>query len=284
MMNALLTALLASGASFVIGLVQRDATTTGFYYWGFSLSAQAVFVLVTNLQGVLFPVLTKLNGDLQRQFSAVERACRLLLSVAAPMCVLQYLLAAPFITLLFQERWQPAIGVAQWISLGLLCQPLYLVATSVLMARGQFRRLAAITGLSAVATMLAAGAGAMLGDQLVIARCVGLSLLAANTIAGWMVYQEFDRSWTHLWRAVAPILGMTAALAVFGEWMNRATANHGGLGQILLTTFAGLLFYGTLMKFFLPDVVADIIRRITHRREQPVARPSSGDDTSEIWP
>lgn len=273
MLNALFLSLVASGASFVIGLVQKDAAMAGYYYWGFSLASQAVFLLVSNLQSVLFPVLNKLNLDPARQFAAVEKCCRTLLTLVAPVCVLQCLLAGPFIALLFPNRWEPSITVVRWISLGLMGQPLYLVAVAVLMARGRFRQLAGITGFAAAATILGTMMGAVLGDQARIAQFNGVSLLMANTLAGWLAYREFGRGWKQLLQSIAPVLGVAALTAVVGLGTDRALAGSGSVIRLSATAVVSLAFHGVLVKCFLPEVAGDVFLRLSRRPERTESIP-----------
>jgi PST family polysaccharide transporter len=244
MIHALFTALLASGSSVVIGLIQHDAATLGYFYWGFAMSSQAVFLMVTNLQSVLFPVLQKLNAEPDRQFIAVERAARTLLLVVAPICLLQWLLAGPLISSLFHSRWEPAIPVVEWISIGLLSQPLYLLTVSVLLARGRFRRLALTTGFVAAVTVAAATVGAFIGDQAAIARCAGCALLVSNLVAGWVTVREFGRGWRQLLNLIAPVVVIALLVATLGWWTSRATSTAGTAIQVMATTGTVLWFEG----------------------------------------
>src|SRR6185436_13220098 len=57
-----LSALQTSGASLVISLA-HDPKTTGYFYWGFTVSSQIVFLLATNLQQVMMAVLARLNSE-----------------------------------------------------------------------------------------------------------------------------------------------------------------------------------------------------------------------------
>src|SRR5712692_6224104 len=60
MLQTLFVAVQAHGTNFVIGIT-HNSTVAGFYFWGFSISSQAMFLLAANLQGVLFPVLSKVK-------------------------------------------------------------------------------------------------------------------------------------------------------------------------------------------------------------------------------
>lgn len=284
MLNALFTSLLASGASFVIGLVQKDAALAGYYYWGFSLASQAVFLLVTNLQSVLFPVLNRLNGDTDRQFAAVEKCVRTLLTLIVPVCVLQCLLAGPFITRFFHHHWEPSITVVEWISVGLVGQPLYLVAVAVLMARGRFRRLAAVSGLAATATLLATAAGALLGDQARIAQFNALAILVANALAGWLAYREFGYGWKRLLGSIAPVLGIAALLAAAGWGMERVLTGTEATIRLCATVLVILTFYGVLVRYLFPQIAGDIIVRLSRRQKTNHLLPPEGDALEEVRP
>jgi teichuronic acid exporter len=266
MINALFSAFLASGACMIIGLIQRDPAIIGFYYWGFSIASQAVFLLVNNLQGVLFPALSKLYADAERQFGAAEKAARTLLVVVTPICVLQWLLARPLVSALFHSRWQPAIPVVEWISIGLLSQPLYLLSVSALLARGRFRRLALTTGLVAAATLAGAGIGAITGDQTDTACGAAIALLFSNLAAGWLTFHEFGRGLKELLALVAPLAVMGSFVAALGWWASRATSTVGPAIQIFATGLAVLGSSGLLVRFFLPQLASDVAIRLRGAR------------------
>jgi len=277
MINALFSAFLASGASVAIGLVQHDAAILGFYYWGFSVSSQAVFLLVNNLQGVLFPALSRLNADPERQFVAVEKAARTLLLVVTPICLLQWVLAGPLVSSLFHSRWEPAIPVVEWISIGLLSQPLYLLTVSVLLARGRFRQLALTTGFVAAVTVTAATAGAFIGTQGAIAQCAGAALLVSNVVAGWITLSEFGRGWRHLLAWTAPVALMAIGMGTLGWWTSQTTRAAGVAIQVVATIVVVVLGYGCLAKCLLPQVASDVFIRLLGNR----SRTESTVPTSE---
>src|SRR5712692_5445687 len=162
MLQTLFVAVQAHGTNFVIGIT-HNSTVAGFYFWGFSISSQAMFLLAANLQGVLFPVLSKVNDDPLRQYLAFRKACQALTVIAVPVCVLQTVLARPLIELAFADRWARSIPVVEWLSLGFLTQSLTVLASSLLLARGRFGLCAALTGLSAAMVTAAATIGALTG-------------------------------------------------------------------------------------------------------------------------
>lgn len=261
MANSLFIAIQSSGANIVIGLMHNSAAVAGFYYWGFSVSSQAAFLLATNLQTVLFPALNKLNGDSERQFAAVKNCCRVLTAIVAPVCLTQALLAEPLIRILFQERWAPAIPVVQWLSIGLMTQPVSLVAAAVLLARGRFRTLALTTGLIAGLVVVAAVLGAASGDQTLIARWTACGLIAGNVAAGWVAFRQFGRDGAALFATVIPPLVPGAIAGGLGLAANHLSAAYGHLVQgatVGAVCFASSLL---LMRVFVPQTLTEIILR-----------------------
>jgi O-antigen/teichoic acid export membrane protein len=273
MLNALFVSAQIYGANFVIGLTHASPAITGFYYWGFSVSSQAIFLLATNLQGVLFPILSKLNEDTARQLHALRKASQTLLAITAPVCALQILLAQPVIALLFRDRWLPSVPVVQWLSAALITQPLSLLASSMLLARGRFRRLAGTSGFAAVLLLAAAIAGAQYGDHSVIARFTSMALFVANGVAGWVVYREFGLGLKDLLGTVAAPVGLAAAAATVGRLV---CGGGGSIYQVALAGLACLLTYAALLKVFLPQVLQDLVSRIWARTatRPPASAPS----------
>jgi O-antigen/teichoic acid export membrane protein len=270
MLNALFASTQIYGANFVIGLTHASPAITGFYYWGFSVSSQAIFLLATNLQGVLFPILSKLNEDTARQLHALRKACQMLLVLTAPVCVLQILLAQPVIALLFRDRWLPSVPVVQWLSAALITQPLGLLASSMLLARGRFRRLASTNALSAILLVVAAAVGAQCGDHAVIARFTSGALLLANAVAGWVVYREFGLGLKDLLGTAAAPVGAALVAGAVGGLVSRGGAS---MQQAVVSALTCLLTYAALLRIFLPQIRQDLVNRIWNRA---AARSSSG--------
>ncbi len=269
MAYALFTALQTAGSNFVIGLA-HDSRVSGIYYWGFLVSSQAIFLVATNLQGVLFPVLCKINPDSERQYRAFAQACRTLMLVIVPVCVLQILLARPLIELVFHDRWLPAVPVVQWLSLGLLTQPLSILTASLLLARGQYRQLALVTAGVALAVTGAAAFGAQSGGADGIARYTGLTLLLANALAGWVGYRQFQRGWCALLATIIPPLALGLPILAGGWWLAGATVGNGLLFQAAALATFSLGGFALLGKLFFPRAVVELL---THLRSRPETSP-----------
>jgi lipopolysaccharide exporter len=262
MLNTLFTAVRSYGPSFAIAVVIKDSVVTGFYYWGFSLAFQAIFLLAANLQSVFFPTLIKLNDSPDRQFAAFRKVCLVLGIVAVVVCVLQVLLARPLISLLFHERWERAIPVVQWLSIGILSQPLNTLATSLLLARGRFGVVAAITAFSGVSVTLAAAVGASMGQEAEIAQWTGLSILVTNLISGWFGYRVFERGWGCLMKDLLPLVGMGVPMALLG-WAGAGVSSHWSPPIQMVTISLAVAALGLLLvKLFMPEIALEMVLRL----------------------
>ncbi|NQT16655.1 MAG: oligosaccharide flippase family protein, partial [Planctomycetes bacterium] len=212
MLNVMFASVYYYGTGFVIGLMCNMALI-GIFFWGFQVAFQVLNFLSTNLKEVLFPTLLRLNGETQRQYRAYRRATRTLLLVVAPACFLQALLAAPLVELVFPARWLPAIEVIEWLSIGMLSQPLSVLAIALLMAHGRFRMIALATGLATALVLIGAMAGATTGSAVWIAAFTGGCFFVGNLVVGWVGFRQFNHGWLELFRTTALPLVLSAASA-----------------------------------------------------------------------
>ena len=270
MAGAAVAAVQTYGTNFIIGL-RHESAVAGFYFWGFTFASQAIFLLVANLQTVFFSALARLNANLARQQEAFRQLSRALAFALAPVCVLQAVLARPALELLFHERWLPAVPVVQWLSLGLLTQPLNILAGALLMARGEFRRLALLNGGVALTVVAAAIIGAEVGTQAAIAASTGVALLVANLFAGWSACREICGGTLAFFRhAVAPTL-VALPLGALAWFAARTTAGYPPLVIILVTTLTVLLVFALGIRAFAPEFVVELLARL---RDRAAANPA----------
>lgn len=253
MCYSLLVALLSYGANLIIGFF-HDATVAGFYFWGFSLASQAVFLLAANLRDVLFPTLAKLNLEPVRQYEAFRKACVVLLVATVPMCVLQILLAEPAIKLVFHDRWLPAAGVVQGLSIGLMTQAISILAVSLFMARAGYGLLCKVTGFSVVLTIVATLVGAMIGKQQSVAFAVGIASLITNLIAGYYALRLLGGGWHRLGSIVGIPLGLALPVLVLGFYLIHITSSLSALVHIVIVGLTCSLSYLGTAYLLLPEV------------------------------
>jgi PST family polysaccharide transporter len=268
MLNASLTSGIGYGTNLIIA-ASHPLEVAGLYYWGFSMSAQAVFLLVTSLQGILFPAFAKMLDSSERQRSAFEQTTEILTMIVVPITCLQALLARPAVTLLFQPAWLPAVPVIQWLSAGMITQPLNVVGTAVLMARGEYKKLAAITSLMAGITLGAALVGSRLGQQKEIAQWVGMATLLTNLLPGWSAYHSLGggiRRFVAL-LGVPTLIGIPAAAV--GLLLEAQVSSVSPLPRIVLVSAAVFAVYVALSLRFCPQVAGQVLVRLRGLRTAP---------------
>ena len=264
MAGAAVAAVQTYGTNFIIGL-RHESAVAGFYFWGFTFASQAIFLLAANLQTVFFSALARLKANLDRQQEAFRQLSRALAFALAPVCVLQAVLARPALELLFHERWLPAVPVVQWLSLSLLTQPLNILAGALLMAHGEFRRLALLNGAVALMVVAAATIGAELGTQATIAGATGVALFLGNLFAGWRACRGFcGGTLAFVRQSVAPSL-VALPLGALAWFAARATAGYPPLVIILVTTLTVLLVFALGIRAFAPEFIVELLARLRNR-------------------
>jgi len=267
MLNASLTSGIGYGTNLIIA-ANHPLEVAGLYYWGFSMSAQAVFLLVTNLQGVLFPAFARMSESVDRQRSAFEQTAAVLTLAVVPITCLQVLLAQPVVSLLFQQRWLPAVAVIQWLSVGMLTQPLNVLGISVLMARGEYKKMVCITSVMALFTLAAALVGSHLGRQKEIAQLVGIATLVTSVFPGWIAYRSLGGNERQLWRTLSRPLLLGVPAACIGFLLTELLARLNPLLRVLSVSAVVLLLYGGLVSWFCPELASKVLLRLRELRRR----------------
>jgi PST family polysaccharide transporter len=256
--EALSGALLSHGSNFIIGVV-HDSNITGLYFWGYAVSAQAVFMLARKLQGVFFPSLTKLNENPERQAQAYLHIVRTLMIIVAPVCALQILLAEPLISLIFPDRWRPAIPVVHWLSVGMVTQPLSVLMLAVLKARGKFKKLALFAIINAGLALTGTLIGALLGEQTSIAQWTGLALFAGGMIQGWATVSEYNMSLLKFVKSLLLILSAASLAGIIG--LSAQGMSDGKIYNVAVIISLVVCSYSIMIFFAMREDVSIILKK-----------------------
>jgi O-antigen/teichoic acid export membrane protein len=141
-----------------------EAAVLGIYFQAFNLSIQTMQLFTGNLTGVLFPALSKLQGDPKRQIRAFLDATRMLALVAVPLCFLQMGVADSGVRLFFQDnKWQDAIPVLQALSVGMAFRVVASPGGSLMQAQGRFRVILITNIINSLVFLSLVSLGAFLG-------------------------------------------------------------------------------------------------------------------------
>lgn len=123
----------------ILGAVlSNDKDAVGLYFFAFMLSTQVISLLTNSLGGVLFPALSKLNKEPKRRYNGFLKATSLLAVIGVPAAALQASLADPIVTLIFPEKWHPAIPILQILSLAMAIRIVGTSYQSLLFSMGMY--------------------------------------------------------------------------------------------------------------------------------------------------
>jgi O-antigen/teichoic acid export membrane protein len=190
MLYSFLEGMRAHTTNFVIAILARPSIA-GLYLWGFQVAGQAIVLLTMNMVHVFFPALVKLNDRPEDQSALFIRATRALTLVVGLVAVLQATLVEPGIRWLFDDRWLGSAAVVRWMSVAMIFLPLNVAGTSVLLARGAFRRLAAINVAQTATVAVAAGLTAPTENLVTIAAGVSIAQMIAYAMpAAWVLFGD----------------------------------------------------------------------------------------------
>lgn len=176
-LSSMLAKVVQQGDYLIIG-ASFSTATVGLYYMAYSLSMQASQLVTASIQGMLFPVLSKLANDHDRLMSAFYRTISISMLIYMPASVLMAVTAEPVIQLLFGESWTPAILLLQILAVGMSFRILGAACWALLNAQAKFKRITQLTALESILFVSFAFVGVQFG---VVWFTVAVALFYATT-------------------------------------------------------------------------------------------------------
>ena len=268
------------GDYIVLGSLYKDKAVLGIYFLAFNLSIQTMQLFTGNLTGVLFPALSKLQGDPARQIRAFLDATKLLAIIAVPLCLLQMGVADPGVRMFFQDnKWQAAIPVLQALSLGMAFRVVASPGGSLIQAQGRFRVILITNVINAIVFLALVTAGALVGDPkaaslwLRPATTVGIAVAFYFALIGpiflYVAIRPSGGTWRDIFRVyAAPMLVSIAAIAIAmaaGAMVPEKQIRGHRWGQavrftVVLTWFVAI--YIPLIRYAAPNDWRALMRRV----------------------
>lgn len=176
----------------------------GVYFFAYQLSAQLGVLFSSNLHGVLFPALSRLENAESRA-RAVIRAVSVLSSALSGLCLL---LAAVFPSLeniLWSDRWETAVVPLQLLAVGIPMRGLLDVANTALMAQGDFKRASLFQLAQGLGLMIVAAAASELFEDIpAITAAISAYVAVSGVIFTILVVRTLGISAGTLMRASLP--------------------------------------------------------------------------------
>lgn len=141
----------------VLGLFALQAEV-GIYYLAFSLSVQAIGLLVGSIAPVLFPALNKVPKEDKTQLKAILlRITTVLALLGMPFALWQAVSVKPLIILFLPQKWNDCIQLVQILSIGVGFQVVGSLWTVALRLKADFKKqalYAVLTSLSFLAFVI----------------------------------------------------------------------------------------------------------------------------------
>jgi len=135
------------------------------YFFGSQLVLGLTNLMQAGFANVLLPTLARMGGDRPRQIAAYLRSLRSFSLFCSPACVSLSLLSPALVHLTWQGKWDDAIPVVQWTSVGLMGWLLGQLSLQAVSAVGAWKLHATLIGLDALTLMAAAAVGASSGNM-----------------------------------------------------------------------------------------------------------------------
>lgn len=184
------------GDYLMLGILLPDAVL-GRYFFGYQFTAQVLELLATNLQHVLFPALSRVADQPERQARAIVRSIRMLVFVAAPVSVCLAVVVGPLVSILddlvWNHKWSSTIGLMQVFAVTAPMRMFTDLLTAALSSQGKFRSSAIVyfyEGTWLVAS--AAFAVAIYGDNLTgLALVISVAQIVFSVVASIRLLGHF---------------------------------------------------------------------------------------------
>ncbi len=195
--SALLDTLYNNLQSLIIGKV-FSVRDLGFYSQAMKLSDVPVSSLSGVVTQVTFPVFAKLQNDLVKMKSAVQKSLKSLVFVNFPLMVLLIIIAKPLFIILFTEKWNEAIPYFQILCLSGMLLTMHVTNLNILKATGRsdiFFKLEIVKkviGISALFIGIQFGIMGMLYAMVVTSYfCLGLNAFFSGRVIKYGIMEQF---------------------------------------------------------------------------------------------
>lgn len=236
------------GDNLVVGRV-LGIVALGYYNRAFKLMLILVTYFATVTTRVLFPVMSRLQGDQVRLRSTYLTGAAVLGLVSAPLGALMVVLAPEIVGVVLGPKWTPTILPFQILTAGIMLRNVYLMAYCLDGAMGAMRNRTLRDGIYAFAVLM----GSLIGTRFGLAGvATGVVLaIAVNYVVGAaMSLRMLGATWRDYARSQLPAfgLGLLTAGVAYVVRLGLVAAGVGQLPVLVLTGCISLALLGGLYR------------------------------------
>jgi O-antigen/teichoic acid export membrane protein len=238
----------------------------GAYFFAFVYARQVVNEIQGRLIRVLFPALTKMSDQPQRQLRAFISAARLVMIVILPLTLLQVALAGPIVRLIYPDgKWDAAIPLMQLLSFAMAVRGLAGPSESLLQAQGRFKAHMnthwLFAGLLTIAVLVAVNIDSALSTPVRVALALIVVYAFMTQVRLQVALSPWGLSLTSSLRIWLPVFSI--GVVSFGAvWWSTIQVKASDLQSIFIVPAVGLTIYLGFVRAFLPSSFQDVLNRI----------------------
>ena len=253
--------LISQGDYITLGLL-APAEVVGAYFFAFKLAVQPMTLLASNFTNVLMPTLVAMGKDTKKQRDATFKTAFFLGLLTTPLCLGLAVIAKPFLTVLFAERWNAAVPYIQILSLGLPLDALSWPAGALLIVRGDYFLKAVYLIISAVFFYVLVGIGGIIGSATGVAIAVAIYYVVHPLTFTSIVFTREGISLRKILSIfVIPYLLTFASLCPAYFLAKTAFLSTHLIFQMAVTLGTGGLIYCILTYYFQPAFFKEMLSR-----------------------
>jgi O-antigen/teichoic acid export membrane protein len=229
------------GDNLVVGRV-LGILSLGYYSRAFKLMMILVTYFATVVTKVLFPIMSRLQGQPERLRSTYLTGAAVLALISAPLGALMVITAPEIVGIVLGPKWTPAIVPFQILTAGIMLRNVYLMAYCLDGALGRMRNRTVRDGIYALAVIM----GSLIGTRFGltgVATGVVLAITLNYFIGAAMSLHLLGASWREYAHSQGPGVGLgllTAAIAYFV----RLGLIAAGAGPFLVLGLTGVVSLG----------------------------------------
>jgi PST family polysaccharide transporter len=229
------------GDNLVVGRV-LGVVPLGYYSRAFKLMMILVTYFATVVTRVLFPIMSRLQGEPERLRSTYLTGAAVLGLVSAPLGALLVVLAPEFVGVILGPRWVPAILPFQILTAGVMLRNVYLMAYCLDGAVGAMRQRKKRDGIYALAVLTGSLIGTRFG-LVGVATGVVLAIAVNYFVGAAMSLSMLGASWRDYARSQLPAfgLGLLTASVAYPVRVALLTAGASQLVVLVVTCLLSLM-------------------------------------------
>ncbi|QTE29647.1 lipopolysaccharide biosynthesis protein [Pengzhenrongella sicca] len=224
------------------------AAALGIYTIAFRIFRIMVEVFASSINQVMFPVFSRMNGEVARLQSAYYQTVRLTATAAVPVFALVAATGPWLIPLLFGNQWQESVPVMQILAILGVVQALRYYDAAIITAMGRPVKVLAVRAITGTLTVAGFVVGGFLGDLRWFAlAAVLVALFVSTPIWFWLLWTTARiNPVTTLGIVWKPILaGLLAVAGVTG--LAQLLTGQSDLVHVAVLLPAGVVLYAGLI-------------------------------------